>query len=70
MTGENYLVGIQRRNCLDGVINGMTMSTGVGWNGIGDDGKARSWGENIGRRRWRQFRKFFQRKNLGGGVLS
>ena len=70
MTGENYWVGIWQRNCLDGVINGMTMSTGVGWNGIGDDGKARSWGENMGRGGWRQFQKFFRRKNLGGGVLS
>ena len=48
----------------------MTMSTGVGWNKIGDNGKARSWGENMGRRRWAQFQKFFQGKNLGGGVLS
>ena len=49
MTGENYLVSIQQRNCLDGVINGMTTSTGVGWNGIGDNGKARSWREKLGR---------------------
>jgi len=44
---------------MDGVTNGMTISTGVGWIEIGRGRKERSWGENMARRRWRRSQKFF-----------
>jgi len=46
-TKGNCQVGLWQRYYMDGVTNGTTMSTGVEWTGIGENGRERSWGESM-----------------------
>jgi len=38
---ENFQEGLRRRNYMDSWTSNTTRNIGVGWRGIGDDGKAK-----------------------------